>query len=132
MTLGTANPDGLHGILPFGTLHSFFFACSLPGTLKVPQACTLNVTAICFDDLNATPPTLYTYSKLITYKPTGFLDSSMHAVNYTNMNHTSPSGAGANNFCGEYQFQVLPSEGSASIVALEIDTVIWNEWFRLI
>ena len=130
MTLGTANPDGLKSILPFGTLHSFFFACSLPGSLKVPQACMLNVTATCFSDLNASPPTLYTYSSMITYTPAGLFDSNMHAVDYTNIDNPSPSGGVVNNYCREYQFQAVPSEGSASMVALEIDTVIWNAWFR--
>lgn len=94
----------------FGDLFSFMFACSTPGGLKVPQVCSLTVSAKCADyggDRYNTEP-----SASFTYNPAGPFDGNMTYARWPISNN-----------CTDFNF-VATYGGSP--IALELDDVSYT------
>lgn len=111
-------------------LNSFDYACSTPGGLKVPLACTLNITAVC-PTYAAGQIGSVTYSNLFSYAPAGVLDGDMHHVSFLSQG-TFPANDGSNfvpqGQCNNFTF-VATRPNSDGPVALELDNVVFAVYF---
>lgn len=123
-TSATGDSPGF-GSFSFGNVNSlraFSFACSTPGELNVPVACSLDVAASCVA-YNGTIVN-YAYSSTFSYTPTSPLNGTMQFVDFDRQANipSIPDNKIGNNECYNYTFtatsQTLPH------IALELDNVI--------